>query len=251
MKPDIQYRESIDLRADVETPGFTGHASHWWSADSYLTAFAPGAFKKSVKERGDRIPVLWQHNPNTPVGRHRSIKEDKTGLAVDVELIDDGSDGSVLIKRLRGGLPLGMSHGFQTIKDRSAEDDDPIDLSQLPKGVTKNDIRVLTEVRIWETSVVVFPANEAATIDAVREQQQHDLLSTLIESMRAGTLSDEQAAQIEQLAAAWQQRAGAGAGTPDPTPLPDETEARADREAYIRQLARSLGLTVEQMTCAV
>ena len=223
MRPDIQYRTAIEFRAtDDGVPGFTGHASHWWSADSYFTAFAPGAFKKSIRERGDRIPVLWQHNPDTPVGKHRSIKEDATGLAVDVELIDDDSDGSTLIKRLRAGMPLGLSHGFQTVKDRSAEDGDPIDVGQLGKGVKKTDIRVITEVKIWESSVVVFPANEAATITKVRHQHTLDYLSTLLESMRAGTLTEEQTAQIESLVAAYQTRAGAGS---DPTPLPDEAQA--------------------------
>jgi hypothetical protein len=110
--------------------------------------------------------------------------------------------------------------------------------------------RIIEEVKLWEISLVTFASNEAAMISSVRHQQELDLLSTLTEGIHRGTLSDEQAAQIEQLAAAWQQRAGAGAGTPDPTPLPDEAEARADREAYIRHLAQSLGLTMEQMLCA-
>ena len=224
MRPDIQYRAFIDLdiRAADDVPGFSGYASTFWAADSYWTAMAPGAFKKTIRERGDRLPVLWQHEPWTPVGKHRAIKEDKTGLFVDVELVDDGADGTTTLKRLRGGIPLGMSFGFQTIKDRSAEDDDPIDLSQLPKGITKDEIRVITEVKLWETSVVTFPANEAAMISAVRSQQEYDYLSTLLARMRDGTLTDEQTAQIESLVAAYQTRAGAGS---DPTPLPEEAQA--------------------------
>ena len=216
--PDIQYRTftDLDIRAADDVPGFSGYAAHWWSADSYLTAMAPGAFKKSLRERGDRIPVLSQHNPEIPIGLHRSLKEDKTGLAVDVEIVDDGADGSVTLKRLRGGIPLGLSFGFQTIKDRSAEEGDPIDVSQI-KGIKASDIRVITEVKLWETSVVTFPANEAATINAVRHQHSIDYLSSLLESMRAGELSDEQTAQIESLVAAYQTRAGAGEShsTPD------------------------------------
>jgi HK97 family phage prohead protease len=230
--PEIEYRTIADvqLRADDGVPGFSGYASTWWSADSYHTAMAPKAFRKSISERGDRVPVLAQHDPTKPIGRHRSLKEDKTGLLVDVELVDDGADGTVTLKRLRGGVPLAMSFGFQTIKDRAAEDDDPLDLSQLPKGIKAGDIRVITEVKLWETSVVTFPANEAATITAVREQILTEHLSTLIESMRAGTLTDEQAAQIEALVTEWpQHRAGAG---PAPTSLADE-RAKRDREIQI------------------
>lgn len=241
--PEIEYRTftDLDIRAADDVPGFSGYASHWWSADSYWTAMAPGAFKKSIRERGDRIPVLAQHDPGKPIGYHRSLKEDKTGLAVDVALVDDGSDGSVTMKRLRGGIPFGLSFGFQTVKDRSAEDDDPIDVSQLGKGVKASDIRVITEVKLWETSVVTFPANEAATINAVRHQQSIDYLSTLIESMRAGTASDDQLAQIEQLVTAYQTRAGAGEthSTPeDPAPAPsfDLYAAAVDMRMRLIQL---------------
>src|SRR4029434_4495128 len=110
-------------------------------ADSYLSCFAKGCFRKSLRDRGERLPVLWQHNPNAPIGRHVTIKEDATGLAVDVHLIDDGAEGSTALKRLRGGVPLGLSFGFQTVKDRSADDEDEIDLSQLGSGRTR-DIRV-------------------------------------------------------------------------------------------------------------
>jgi HK97 family phage prohead protease len=156
--------------ADVEATeaGFTGHAATFWTADAYLSCFAPGCFSKTLADRGSRLPVLWQHDPDLPIGKHLAITEDADGLAVDVALIDDGAEGSSALKRLRGGIPIGLSFGFNTVKDRSAEDDDQIDVSQLP-GIDKSEIRVITEVKLWETSVVTFPANEQATIDAVRQ----------------------------------------------------------------------------------
>lgn len=210
MDRTIEFRSFIEVRADPETAGFTGYAAHFWSSDSYFTAMSPGAFRKTIKERGDRLPVLFQHNPDIPVGRHRSIKEDKTGLSVDVELIDDAAEGSTLLKRLRGGVPLGLSFGFNTIKDRSAEDDDPIDVSQTP-GLKKADVRVITEARLWETSVVTFPANERAAINDVRSHLHIQTITTLMDSLVAGTLTDEQTRAIEQLVAAYEQRAAAAA----------------------------------------
>ena len=233
--PDIQYRTftDLDIRATDDVPGFSGYAAHWWSADSYMTAMAPGAFKKSLRERGDKIPVLAYHDPEKPIGLHSSLKEDKTGLAVDVELIEDGAHGSIILKHLRRGMPYGLSFGFQTIKDRSAEDGDPIDVSQI-KGIKASDIRVITEVKLWETSVVTFPANEAATINAVRHQHSIDYLSSLLESMRAGELSDEQAAQIESLVAAYQTRAGADESHSTP-----EVEAQAPTFDLLFAVAQS------------
>jgi HK97 family phage prohead protease len=256
--PTIQYRTSAVRALDDDAAGFEGHASTFWRVDSYGTAMKKGAFKKTLAERGSRVPLLWQHDPWTPIGKPTELKEDRDGLAFRAEVVTDTRAGAEAMALLRADVPMGMSFGFETIKSRPVEDGDmdKLDWSDAPRWMRDNPeereyARIIEEVKLWEISLVTFAANEAATISSVRHQQSLDYLSTLIESMRAGTLSDEQAAQIEQLAAAWQQRAGAGAGTPDPTPLPDETEARADREAYIRQLARSLGLTVEQMTCAV
>lgn len=212
--PDIQYRTAFDFRAADDNPaGFEGYASTFWAADSYWTAMAPGAFKKSIRERADKIPVLWNHNPDAPIGKHVTLKEDKHGLYVNVGIADDGAEGSTFLARMRFGVPFGMSFGFQTIKDRSAEDDDPIDLTQL-SGAKKSDIRVITEVKFWESSPVTFPANEAATITATRQQRDAELLTSLLASLRSGDLSDEQERQIAQLLAAWNERAGAGNTTP-------------------------------------
>jgi HK97 family phage prohead protease len=237
MQDDIQYRTAFEFRAteDETTPGFEGYAATHWAADSYWTAMAPGAFKKTIKERTDKIPVLWNHNPNSPIGKHLALKEDKTGLYVNIGIADDGAEGSTFLKRMRFGVPFGMSFGFQTIKDRSAEDDDPIDISQL-SGAKKSDIRVITEVKYWESSPVTFPANEAAGITSTRQQREFDALTSLMDSIRANTLTAEQVAEIEQLVAAYQERAAA-----DP-PITALDDARARRNNDIRiALAKAQG----------
>ena len=236
---DIHYRTAFDFRAtdDETVPGFEGYAAHFWTADSYWTALAPGAAKKSIKERTEKIPVLWNHDPSKPIGKHLTLKEDKTGVYVNIGIADDGAEGSTFLKRMRFGVPFGMSFGFQTIKDRSAEDDDPIDLSQL-NGAKKSDIRVITEIKWWESSPVTFPANEAAGITSTRQQREIDALSTLMDSMQAGTLTDEQTRQLDEFVAAYQQRAEADR---EITSLDDE---RARRDTNIRialALAESQG----------
>ena len=227
---DIHYRTAFDFRAtdDEAVPGFEGYASTHWAADSYWTAMAPGAFKKTIRERTEKIPVLWNHNPNSPIGKHLALKEDKTGLYVNIGIADDGAEGSTFLKRMRFGVPFGMSFGFQTIKDRSAEDDDPIDVSQL-NGAKKADIRVITEVKYWESSPVTFPANEAAGITSTRQQREIDALITLMDSMQAGTLTDEQTRQLEALVAAYQTRAEAD----QPITSLDEERARRNTDIQI------------------
>jgi HK97 family phage prohead protease len=207
--PELEYRQFTDIetRADSGLPGFSGYASHFNTVDAHGTAMAPGAFKRTIRGREDRIPVLWQHNPDWAVGRHVSIKEDPTGLRVDVEVVDDGAEGSVLLKRLRGGVPLNMSFGFQTKQDRPATKDDGLSLN----GWKLDDVRVITEVKYWESSAVTFPSNEHAVIDNVRSQLEADGLSTLLADLEAGVvLDDHREDLLQRLVALAAQRPGPG-----------------------------------------
>ncbi len=152
--------------------GFTGYASTWWATDSYGTAFAPGCFAKSLAERGTDFPCLWQHNPDAPIGRHLAIREDASGLFVDVQLSEDGAEGSVAGARLRDEIPLAMSFGFRTRRSRAIDDDDPLDETTLaPLGIARKDVEVITAVDLFEDSVVTFPANRRAKILTVRRRK--------------------------------------------------------------------------------
>jgi hypothetical protein len=204
----LQYRQFTEIETRAEgLPGFSGYAAHFNTVDGHGTAMAKGAFKRTIKGREDRIPVLWQHNPDWPVGRHAAIKEDDTGLRVDVEVIDDGAEGSVLLKRLRGGVPLSMSFGFQTKQDRPATKDDGLNLN----GWKIDDVRVITEVKYWESSAVTFPSNENAVIDAVRSQKEADALSILLADLEAGVALDEHRDELlQRLVALAAQRPGPG-----------------------------------------
>lgn len=240
-KRDIQYRTSFDFRASDGVDGFEGHAASWWSVDSYGTAFAPGAFKRTIRNRTDKIPVLWNHNVDAPIGKHLELKEDDHGLYVNVGIADDGAEGTTTLKRLRFGVPLGLSFGFETMQDRTAEDDDPLDMSSAPswlgsgKDARKN-VRVITEVKHWESSPVTFASNENSTIDAIRSarmEQEADFLSSLLEDLRAGSLpeGDARDALLRDLVLAYQERPGLGA-SPATTPLGTvDARRRKDRDA--------------------
>ena len=225
MGHDIHYRTSFDLRASDDTDGFEGHAASWWNVDSYGTAFAPGAFKRTIRNRTDKIPVLWNHDIQHPIGKHIELKEDRHGLFVNVGIADDGAEGSVFLKRLRFGVPFGLSFGFATYKDRTPEDDDPIDMATAPEWMGKgkkarDNVRVITEVKLYESSPVTFASNENSTIDAIRSarmEQQADLISSLLEDLRAGTLDkeDDRLPLLQQLVEAAQ-------SLTDPDPDPNE-----------------------------
>jgi hypothetical protein len=141
---------------------------------------------------------------------------------------------------LRDQVPLGMSFGFQTVKDRTAEDTDPLDFSQQP-GLKAKDVRVITEVNLWEVSLVTFPANEAATISAVRSEMELDALTTLLDAITTDTLDEGQSALVLQITDAWSQRPGPAAIEPHSTPV----QARRDIYGEYCLVMAGLGLPVE------
>lgn len=240
MTRDVQYRMA-EFRAADDGAGLSGYASHFWSVDSYMTAVKPGAFRKTLRERGERIPILWQHNPDYPIGRPTVLKEDKTGLKFDAAISERTSKGAEAMALLRDEVPLGMSFGFQTIKSRAATDDDPLDFTAYKAKA--DDVEVIEEVRLWEVSLVTFPANELAGISDVRAQAEADALASLTEHIRAGTLTDEHAALVADLVAAFTERCQP---EPEPveesTPLPDAS-ARRNRDIAARlALAQYAGL---------
>lgn len=158
-----------------EVAGFDGYAATFWTCDSYGTAFAPGCFARSLAERGAGFPCLWQHNADAPIGRHESIREDGTGLRVNVSLSDDGGEGTMAAARLRDRVPLGMSFGFRTRRDRAAEDDDPLDVASYEAlGIPRKEIRIISSVDLFEDSLVTFPANRAARVLSLRRRQSAD-----------------------------------------------------------------------------
>ena len=223
-RPALQYRTAeVRALADDEGAGFAGHAAHFWSVDSYGTAVKPGAFRKTLKERGERVPVLWQHDPFSPIGRPTELKEDKEGLAFSAEVVVDTRAGAEAMALLRADVPLGMSFGFETVKSRPVEDADAdkLDWSQAPvfyKGEEgRQYVRVIEEVRLWEISLVTFPANDLAAVEDVRADAE--TLSLLLDAIRGKSLRPEQRALVEQIVAAWGDGAEPAGETPPLTPV--------------------------------
>ncbi len=243
-KPTIQYRTTPLLATD-DSAGFSGHAAHFMSIDSYGTAFKRGAFKKTIRERAAKVVVLYQHYTDRPIGRPTELKEDRDGLFFDATIVESTQYGAEAMALLRAEVPLGMSFGFETIKSRPVEESDEIDWSNAPEFYTSKDgreyARVIEEVRIWEISLVTFPANEQATITDVRSELELDALSSLTEHMRAGTLNERQDALIADLVAAYRER------KPEPAPVtplaPDNARHRNRNVTVALALARQRGWT--------
>lgn len=140
---------------DGDARTFEGYGSVFGVLDSYADIVAPGAFKRSLKEAksAGRMPaLLWQHDPSSPIGVYEAMHEDATGLYVKGRLSDTqlGREAYTLLK---DGALSGLSIGFTTRKS---------------KVDNESGVRTLTDVQLWETSLVTFPANDAARITGVK-----------------------------------------------------------------------------------
>jgi HK97 family phage prohead protease len=222
----IEFRAS-DVRAAADQPGFDGYASTSWHVDSYGTAFAPGAWTKTLTEQSRKALVLWQHWPDQVIGRPTAMAEDDTGLRVTARITEQTTLGRDVMALLRDEVPLSLSVGFRTIHERPATDSDPLilgpDTPEWLKASLPGSVWVIDEARLYEFSVVSFPANLHAEIDAVRRDTTAQALSQTLEDLRAGRLDDAGRALVSDLVAAWQ-------AAPESQPTPPRTEPIAPRD---------------------
>lgn len=153
-------RKSIDVGFQVKALSddgmIEGYGSVFGVRDSYSDIVAAGAFKASLaahKAAGTMPALLWQHRSDEPIGVWTSMVEDQKGLAVVGQLAMDTTRGREAHALLKMRAINGLSIGFY---------------SKEWKYDTENDVRTLTEVDLWETSLVTFPSNSAARVTAVK-----------------------------------------------------------------------------------
>jgi HK97 family phage prohead protease len=132
---------------------------------------APGAFKKSLRERIPRMQFDHGMHPligSIPIGRFETIEEDARGLHVVGRLTDNWLV-NIVRDAIRDGGVDGMSFRFSVVKEewrdqsgKLIKDDEELwDL--LFEGARSGDAqltRTLKEVRCTEVGPVVWPAYE-------------------------------------------------------------------------------------------
>lgn len=131
-----------------------GYASLFGVADSGGDIVQPGAFARSLAQRGAAgVKMLWQHNAAEPIGIWSSIVEDKKGLKVTGRLDLSVARAREGLSLIRSGAVDGLSIGFRTRNASTSK---------------ATGLRRLFDIDLWEISVVTFPMQTGARIDAVK-----------------------------------------------------------------------------------
>ncbi|MGE8941213.1 HK97 family phage prohead protease [Leptospira interrogans] len=147
---------SLDFK-DVTIEGtFEGYASLFDRQDLGRDVVMPGAFRDSLSSRGaDGIRMLFQHDPNQPIGTWSKIYEDARGLYVRGRLATEVAKAREVLSLMRAGAIDGLSIGFRTVK--GARD-------------SRTGVRRLEKIDLWEISVVTFPMHPEARVASIKSQ---------------------------------------------------------------------------------
>lgn len=157
----VEVKATGDGKGQIE-----GYGAVFGNVDSYGDVIQKGAFNNTLREwkaKGKLPKMLLQHGAlgitNTdmlPIGKWTSMSEDDHGLKVKGQLFSlDTEFGSRVYDAIIGGELDSMSIGYQTVKWVNGDG-------------KKTPERTLLELKLWEVSLVTFPANDQALMTSVK-----------------------------------------------------------------------------------
>jgi HK97 family phage prohead protease len=189
-EPEVRTNSvDFEVRAEGDGMTFTGYASVFNSPSEDLGGFveyvAPGAFKRSLQSRNE-VKLLWNHDSGEPLASLRGgtmqLVEDSVGLKVTAKL-PNTTRGRDIAELLRTKVIDSMSFGFNVIKDSWSRD-----------GQT----RTLESVRLFEVSVVSFPAysQTQAQVRSAQPTINPDELADALLRLESGEELDSKSAEL-------------------------------------------------------
>lgn len=170
----MRLGEEIQVKDGVEIEGY---ASLFGKTDQGGDVVETGAYGKSLADlaaKGRRVKMLWQHDPAQPIGIWQEVREDDKGLYVKGTILADVDKGREAIALIEAGAIDGLSIGYRTVK---AHKDG--------KGQ-----RLLSELELWEVSLVTFPMLPEARVGA--KSDEIDASETLLREVAAAINSARQ-----------------------------------------------------------
>ena len=157
----MERKQVIEIKAVREDQNLfvEGYAAVFGNIDSYNDRLQKGAFINTINGANrDRIAFCKDHDLRDVIGVVVDLKEDERGLwfRAKVSKTRDGKDVEVLIE---DGALKEFSIGFITKGYEWNEDDG---------------VRTLTEVELWEISLVTRAANEQARLVTTEVKSEAD-----------------------------------------------------------------------------
>lgn len=185
MQLDYHGTIGIEVRAETGKNRLVGYAAVFNSLSKPLGGFrevvAPGAFKRSLKERPD-VFALVDHDPRKRLARVQNnslrISEDARGLNVEIDL-PDTQTGKDLYAEVRDGLIDTMSFGFSAKRAGSDRWEKTGDQT----------LRTLVDVDLFEVSATAFAAYEATKLQVATRSFQEWVEQQNVDSNAAARIA--------------------------------------------------------------
>jgi HK97 family phage prohead protease len=209
---------ALDLKALNEDGAFEGYASVFGNRDGGGDIVEPGAFTKTLRERGAKgIKMLADHDPTKRVGVWDEMVEDEHGLKVRGRLLVEKAIGKEAHIDLKAGALDGLSIGYRVKSD--AYDG-------------RRRARLLKELDLFEISLVPFPMNEAARVTSVKSLTGGEIRE-IEDALRDAGRSQTERKRAVSVFKTWLRRED---GEPETTPR-DEAGAAELAELLRRNIA--------------
>ena len=153
--------QKLHIKSLASSGKFTGYASVFNNIDSYNDVVLPGAFKNTNSQD---VKLLWQHDPKAILGKIDTLQETQYGLLIEAELFTDIQQGQEVYKLMQRGVLDGLSIGYGILEE-----------------FFEDGLRYIKDLKLWEISLVTFPANEHARVINLKDDEKK-----LLEAMEQG-----------------------------------------------------------------
>src|SRR6056300_693497 len=171
------------MDADADRGIVKGYGYYFDNKDSDNDIIRKGAYTKTIKENGERVKYLYQHNMMQPTGKMSELYEDDKGLVFVAE-IPKTTLGKDVIELMKAGVITENSVGILPIVKED-----------------KGEYREIKEVKLFEISAVTLAANDQAKILDVKGTKNLDELykryDTIAKLLRKGEISDDMGYALE------------------------------------------------------
>lgn len=157
MKKMVVPFEVKQITEDEDYYIFEGYCSTYLNVDRGMDVVMPGAFTDTVVElmsskRTGKLPALWSHNGDMPVGSYTEFRDDSHGLFVKGRLPKaDTFVSGRLVPQMKAESVTSMSIGYSTLD-----------------YIIDGGVRLLKKLKLWEISLVVTPMNPLAEITGLK-----------------------------------------------------------------------------------
>lgn len=150
----LEYKAApAEFKAEGDQGVYDGHFSIFGNVDDGGDVTEPGAFEKTLQERGDRVKVFYAHDWSKLIGPTPNVlREDALGLHAHGRLTLGSFWGNEAWQLMKDGALKEGSYGYMTIKST----------------IDEQNVRHLWELMLFEISPVPLGMNALTNVQAVK-----------------------------------------------------------------------------------